>query len=84
MPPTLPSSSCDEHPDCDRDTNWICRHDDVDEDIVARRIEDFHKETKDVVEHYESRGRVIHFVPYRGVDDMDLLENLVLEKLGLL
>lgn len=54
------------------------RREDDKEEIIAARISDFHKETKPIIDHYERIGEMIHFRPYRGFDDMEELELLVL------
>ena len=73
MPPSMPNPPCP----CDREENWMKREDDK-EEIISARISDFHKETKPIIQHYESIGEMLHFRPYRGFDDMEELELLVL------
>ena len=73
MPPSMPNPPCP----CAIEKNWMRREDDK-EEIIAARISDFHKETKPIIDHYERIGEMIHFRPYRGFDDMEELELLVL------
>ena len=73
MPPTMPNPHCP----CDWGKNWMKREDDK-EEIISARILDFHNETKPIIQHYESIGEMLHFRPYRGFDDMEELELLVL------
>ena len=72
MPPTLPNPQCY----CDQEKNWITREDDK-EEIMKRRIKEFHSETNPVIEWYESIGKLIRFVPYRGVDDIHILVSAI-------
>mmetsp|Transcript_3212 Transcript_3212/g.9215 ORF Transcript_3212/g.9215 Transcript_3212/m.9215 type:complete len:301 (-) Transcript_3212:1906-2808(-) len=72
MPPKMPNPHCP----CNREKNWMKREDDK-EEIISARILDFHNETKPIIQHYESVGEMLHFRPYRGVDDVEELELLV-------
>lgn len=72
MPPTLPDPPCP----CNRAENWKAREDDT-EEIIEKRIADFHSETNPVVARYDATGRLVRFFPYEGVDDMPLLESMV-------
>lgn len=79
MPPKMPNPPCP----CDREKNWMKREDDK-EEIISARISDFHKETKPIIQHYESIGEMLHFRPYRGIEDMEELELLVLNYFDLM
>ena len=79
MPPKMPNPPCP----CDREKNWIKREDDK-EEIILTRISDFHNETKPIIQHYESMGEMLHFRPYRGIEDMEELELLVLNYFDLM
>mmetsp|Transcript_6279 Transcript_6279/g.13114 ORF Transcript_6279/g.13114 Transcript_6279/m.13114 type:complete len:107 (-) Transcript_6279:89-409(-) len=72
MPPTLPDPPCA----CDQYVNWMRREDDT-EDVIERRIADFHSETNPVVDLYKSAGKLLHFIPLKGVEDMPLLVSMV-------
>ena len=76
MEPMLPESPCA----CDKNLTWVSRSDDT-EEIVAKRLAEFHVESKSILDFYESRDRLIRFVPYLGVDDLPKLVDVIRDKL---
>uniref|UniRef100_A0A7S2NXB7 Uncharacterized protein n=1 Tax=Leptocylindrus danicus TaxID=163516 RepID=A0A7S2NXB7_9STRA len=76
MEPMLPESPCA----CDKNLTWVSRSDDT-EEIVAKRLADFHVESKSILDFYESRDKLIRFVPYLGVDDLPKLVDVIRDKL---
>jgi len=74
MPPTLPNPPCE----CDKSVNWVKREDDS-KDIISSRLADFHLQTAPIIRHYERIGEMLHFRPYRGIQDMDELEKIVMK-----
>lgn len=79
MPPQLPSP----YP-CDRcnmtdDSDWEIRSDDT-EEIMSRRIKEFHDKSSPVSALFRERNRLVSFVPYNGVQDMNVLEQKVRDK----
>eukprot|EP00978_Attheya_sp_CCMP212_P017349 scaffold46147_cov53-Attheya_sp.AAC.6 len=90
MPPTLPNTNTDtdDNPEdycasgkCDWDANWYTRPDDT-LVICQQRIDEFHAETAPVLEYYEQYGSLLTFIPFRGVQDMHILEHMVKQKLN--
>jgi len=82
MPALLPECSCFESAK-DTDFNqskWDMRSDDT-EDILEARYNEFLIETEPVIQYYEQIGRLIRFIPYKGVQDVDKLRGLVRQKL---
>jgi adenylate kinase len=81
MPPTLPTDPEDcTSGKCDWDANWYTRPDDT-QVICQQRIDEFHAETAPVLEYYEEYGSLLTFIPFRGVQDMHILEHMVKQKL---
>ena len=83
MPPVFPECSCYDstgHKDSEDNPNWSVREDDTKE-IAKTRYDEFMIETAPVVQYYENIGKLIRFVPYRGTDDIHILEQLIKEKL---
>jgi adenylate kinase family enzyme len=77
MPPNLPDPPCD----CNKQNNWTKREDDK-EDIISSRIATFYRETAPIIGHYEALGKMLHFTPYRGVEDVNKLTKMVLTYFG--
>ena len=79
MPPKLPIPyPCTS---CDMDKkDWIRREDDT-EEIIVRRIEEYHLKTAPVINYYRDKGALLRFVPYKGIQDTPLLEKLIRDKL---
>jgi adenylate kinase len=77
MPPMLPIPPCTVEM-CSH--KWTSRKDDT-EEIVRRRLEEFHRETRPVISYYKSLNRLINFIPYDGINDVDHLESLILAKI---
>mmetsp|Transcript_32634 Transcript_32634/g.75122 ORF Transcript_32634/g.75122 Transcript_32634/m.75122 type:complete len:224 (-) Transcript_32634:337-1008(-) len=53
------------------------REDDVDPNIVQRRLADYHTETKPVLDFFQRKGKLLNFIPYHGLDDLDQLKDLI-------
>ena len=77
MPPKLPLP----HPcqKCDMELDWEKRLDDT-QDIMKRRLEEFHNKSSPVAQFFEDRGKLAIFRPYRGLSDMPMLEDLVKQR----
>ena len=74
MPPQLPDPyPCDK---CDMDRDWIIRSDDT-EEIFQKRISEFHEQSSVVTQFFAEDGKLLEFVPYKGVKDMPILQDLV-------
>lgn len=72
MPPILPKKDCKGI--CDWDTDWEKRDDDT-VDIIKQRMTVFRTETEPVLDSW--RSRLFTFVPYKGVNEMDRLSNVL-------
>ena len=78
MPPKLPSPyPCGR---CDENKDWERRVDDT-EEIIAKRIEEFHEKSAPVSQFFFTRDELVNFVPYNGVSDIGKMENLVKEQM---
>lgn len=74
MPPQLPDPyPCDK---CDMDRDWIIRSDDT-EEIFQKRISEFHEQSSVVTQFFAEHDKLLEFVPYKGVKDMPILQDLV-------
>ncbi len=74
MPPQLPSPyPCQK---CDMKNDWHTRLDDT-EEIMSRRIAEFHVKTEPVSAFFKKKKNLVSFVPYNGVEDMNILEQKV-------
>ena len=74
MPPLLPSNDCKEK--CDWDVHWEKRNDDT-ADIIKERMQVFREETEPVLESWSNNNRLLTFVPYKGVKEMDRLAGVL-------
>lgn len=70
MPPLLPTNDCTEK--CNWDMDWEKRDDDT-ADIIKERMYVFREETEPVLESWSRDGRLLKFVPYKGIKEMDRL-----------
>lgn len=70
MPPLLPKNDCKEK--CNWDLDWEKRDDDT-ADIIKERMQVFCEETEPVLESWSNSNRLLTFVPYKGVKEMDRL-----------
>ncbi len=78
MPPKLPSPyPCDR---CDMDQNWEKRADDT-EEIISRRIDEFHEKSAPVSKFFAVRDELVNFVPYNGIADINKMEQLIVERI---
>lgn len=66
MPPNLPASGCDR---CSESDDWTQRPDDKPE-IIDERLDIFYETTAPILEHYEQKGMLLRFAPYKGFDDV--------------
>ena len=80
MPPKLPHPHpC---PNCDMKKDWIKRKDDI-EDVIVARLKEYHWKTAPVLEFLNERDDgLLRFVPYKGLEDMDILEQMVRDRIG--
>jgi len=77
MPPQLPSPyPCDK---CDMDSDWEKRLDDT-EEVMTRRIAEFHEKSAPVSQFFQARNQLATFVPFNGVSDFHLMEEMVRQK----
>jgi adenylate kinase len=75
MPPLLPiKNGCKEK--CDWDIHWEKRDDDT-ADIIKERMQVFRQETEPVLESWSNSNRLVTFVPYKGVKEMDRLAGVL-------
>jgi len=72
MVPMLPDPKCP----CNKSKNWERRIDDT-PSIISKRIQDYHLVTKPVLDFFHDRKKLVKFTPYKGVDDLPALVNLV-------
>ena len=70
MPPLLPKGACKKT--CDWNVHWERRDDDT-ADIIKERMQVFRKETEPVLESWSNKNRLLTFLPYKGVNEMDRL-----------
>jgi adenylate kinase len=79
MPPKLPDPyPCNK---CDMDKDWSKREDDT-EEIIARRIHEYHLKTAPVADYYREKGALLSFVPYKGIQDTPLLETMIRDNIN--
>ncbi len=77
MPPKLPTPyPCKK---CDMDLDWFKRSDDTDE-IFVRRMKEFHEQSTAVNQIFREQGKLVDFIPFRGIQDMPVLEEIVNNK----
>mmetsp|Transcript_18439 Transcript_18439/g.27856 ORF Transcript_18439/g.27856 Transcript_18439/m.27856 type:complete len:223 (-) Transcript_18439:279-947(-) len=69
MPPVLPNE-CEK---CDYarvgDLEWSVRDDD-EPNIIEMRLDEFYTTATPVLEHYEKKGRLLRFMPYKGFEEL--------------
>jgi len=71
MPPILPvGGSCPV--ECSRDADWKKRDDDS-EETIKKRMKVYHEQTEPVLQYWSERERLLSFVPYNGVCDIDAI-----------
>uniref|UniRef100_A0A7S3VGK1 Adenylate kinase active site lid domain-containing protein n=1 Tax=Chaetoceros debilis TaxID=122233 RepID=A0A7S3VGK1_9STRA len=77
MPPQLPSPyPCTK---CDIKEHWERRIDDT-EEIMTKRLAEFYEKSDPVTNYFKKQDDLITFVPYKGIQDMDILEQKVRDK----
>lgn len=77
MPPQLPSPyPCTR---CNMEEDWERRIDDT-EEIMAERLAEFYEKSDPVTNFFKKEDDLVTFVPYRGIQDMDILEQKVRDK----
>ncbi|KAL3789593.1 hypothetical protein ACHAWO_009156 [Cyclotella atomus] len=75
MPPILPSDgSCPTK--CNREIDWKRRDDDT-EETIRNRMNIYHEQTEPVLEYWLNRNSLLTFVPFNGVDDIDVISDKV-------
>ena len=72
MPPLLPVPRRCKEIRCNWDVDWDMRDDDTAE-IINKRLQVFHKETEPVLESWSKMNRLLTFLPYKGLEEMDRL-----------
>lgn len=77
MPPQLPVPYPCEN--CDMDKDWTKRMDDT-EEIFVKRMKEYHEQSAIVKQFFEDQGKLVEFIPYKGVLDMPILEKIVRDK----
>ena len=79
LPPSLPQNCAN----CTNggEKNWTTRDDDV-EAIVNDRLDTFYTMTEPILHHYEAKGKLFRFSPFRGYDDLPRFESALKEWLG--
>ena len=71
MPPILPNvGSCQRK--CNRESNWEKRDDDT-EETIRKRMNVYHEQTEPVLKYWLEQGKLVRFVPYNGVCDIDAI-----------
>ena len=76
LPPQVPSS-CDKCNLEDTDQHWIRRPDDVEQSIVSERLRTYRTHEEPIVDYFQSKGRLLKLVPYRGEADIPLLQKQI-------
>jgi adenylate kinase len=77
MPPKLPIPyPCQT---CDMDYEWEKRSDDT-EEIFVERMREFHEQSAVVTQFYASDDKLVEFIPFKGIQDMPVLEEIVKNK----
>jgi adenylate kinase len=73
LPPLLPSSIPCAHDEsgCNPQQEWQQRADDVDAEIVRARLTTHRENEQPIIDHFEQRGRLLRYTPYRGAKDLD-------------
>lgn len=83
LPPVLPAGNVisrrnEDHADekitcadCNPREVWQVRADDVQTDIVQRRLAEHAAHEQPIIDYYEQRGRLLRYTPYRGALDLD-------------
>ncbi len=85
MPPILPDIEvelleCREQ-NCIPDVHWKKREDDT-TDTIRVRMDVYHRETEQVLRFWEDKGKLLRFIPYKGVKEIDNLLSLVERRIG--
>ncbi|KAL7469848.1 hypothetical protein ACHAXS_010095 [Conticribra weissflogii] len=73
MPAILPGKC---QVECDWNVDWKKRDDDTAK-TIRKRMGVYHEQTEPVLNYWREKDSLLRFVPYNGVKDMDLLENLL-------
>mmetsp|Transcript_15855 Transcript_15855/g.23849 ORF Transcript_15855/g.23849 Transcript_15855/m.23849 type:complete len:89 (-) Transcript_15855:828-1094(-) len=73
MPPNLPVPPCK---NCDMDTDWSQRSDDT-EEIFVQRMKEYHEQSTVVNVFFRDQGKLVDFIPYKGIKDMPILQEIV-------
>lgn len=83
MPPMQPDDEAAECRimNCNPDIHWKKRDDDT-TDTIQVRMDVYHRETEPVLQYWEEKGKLLRFVPYKGVKEMDNLISLIETRIG--
>lgn len=75
MPPIFPvNGSC--LVKCDQEKDWKKRDDDT-EETIRKRMTVYHEQTEPVLKYWSEKDKLLTFVPYNGVSDIDAIFNRV-------
>lgn len=80
MPPMLPNYDTDEDCrilNCNPEVDWKKREDDDTPETVKLRMDIYRRETEPLLQYWEDKGKLIRFVPYKGVKEVDKLASLI-------
>ena len=83
MPPMLPDEDAYECKtmNCIPDVHWKKREDDTTHTIQVR-MDVYRRETEPVLRYWEDKGKLIRFIPYKGVKEIDNLLSLLERRIG--
>lgn len=81
LPPPPPTDAAGNGCCCVR-TEFVQREDDTQTGVIEKRLDIFYKTTEPILNHYEAKGRLFRFAPYRGYDDMPRFEAELKDWLG--
>lgn len=83
MPPMLPYDNAYEcrtmH--CNPDVHWKKRNDDT-TDTIEYRMDVYRRETEPVLHYWEEKGKLLRFIPYKGIKEIDNIVSLIEARLG--
>jgi adenylate kinase len=73
LPPLLPTTIPCAHDasGCNPQQEWQQRADDADAAIVRARQSTHRANEQPIIDHFEQRGRLLRYTPYRGAKDLD-------------
>ena len=75
MKPLLPSININK---CDNCHIELSKRKDDTEDIIKNRLNIYRESTEPIIKCFKEKNiPIVDFIPYKGVDDYDKLENLI-------